>query len=319
MRTYTSLFSLMVLAAACSRSTPESSPKAEAACPGCPVCAADLPGPATAASGDVLATVNGVAITTDDVRFSLRNRTRNNVPLTADQETAALEQIIQRELAAQQAVRKGMHADAAVVRDLAEIEVQRNSLRRERLADLYFRRQVLDPTRPTEAEVQELWEREQKQIRTEYHVLQLFGRDEAQMTEAQAALKRGEAVGAVYLKLTKAPALGEARPWDLGFLKFHQMPPQWREVLPRLKPGETSDLIRGPNHRFWLVQLVDVRVNEALQLSDIRATLEEDLATAKREKVRTQVESDLNKTATIERKPAAQPGQPMLPPPPAEP
>lgn len=309
----------MVLAVACSRATPEPTPKAEAACPACPACAADLPNPATVVGGEVLATVNGVAITTDDVRFSLRNRTRSNVALTPDQEAAALEQIIQRELAAQQAMRQGMHTDAAVLKDLAEIEVQRNSLRRERLADLYFRRQVLDPTRPTEAEVQELWDREQKQIRTEYHVLQLFGRDEAQMAEAQAALKRGEAFGAVYVKLTNAPALGEARPWDLGYLKFQQMPPQWREILPRLKPGETSDLIRGPNRRFWLVQLVDVRVNEALQLSDVRVTLEEELATAKREKLRGQIEETLNKTATIERKSPAQPGQPMLPPRPVEP
>ncbi len=306
----------MVWAAGCSRATPDSAATVQPACPACPACAAELPKPATSVAGDVLATVNGVLITTDDVRFSLRNRTRNNVQLTQEQEAAALEQIIQRELAAQQAVRQGLDTDAAVVKDLAEIEVQRNSLRRERLADLYFRRQVLDPTRPTEAEVQEYWEREQKQIRTEYHVLQLFGREEAPMLEAQAALKRGEAVGPVYVKLTKAPALGEARPWDLGYLKFHQMPPQWREVLPRLKPGETSDLIRGPNHRFWLVQLVDVRVNEALQLGDVRVTIEEDLATAKREKVRSQVEEALNKSANVQRRPA---GQPAVPPRPVEP
>ncbi len=253
----------------------------------------------------MLAIINGVALTRADVRFALRNRTRNNVPATPEQEAATLEQLIQRELAAQQAVRQGMQADAAVLKDLAEIEVQRSGQRRERLADLYFRRQVLDQTRPSDAEVQALWDREQQQIRTEYHVLQLFGRDEARLVEAQAALQRGQPIGGIYVKLTGAPDLGEARPWDLGFLKYGQTPAQWREVLPRLKAGQTSELIRGPNHRFWVIQVVEVRVNAALQLADVLIMLEEELAAAKRELVRGQIETKLNQTAKIERAPAS--------------
>ena len=48
-------------------------------------------------------------------------------------------------------------------------------------------------------------------------------------------------------------------------------------------------------------------------------TADKALATQCADKLRSQVEGDLNKSATVERKPAARSGQPMLPPRPVEP
>jgi len=46
-------------------------------------------------------------------------------------------------------------------------------------------------------------------------------------------------------------------PWDLGYLRWSQIPPFWQESIDRLKPGQVSDIIKGPNERFWVIKLID--------------------------------------------------------------
>jgi hypothetical protein len=50
-------------------------------------------------------------------------------------------------------------------------------------------------------------------------------------------------------------------PWDLGDLYWSQIPPFWEGGIDRLEPGQVSDIIKGPNERFWVIKLVDKTVD----------------------------------------------------------
>jgi hypothetical protein len=50
-------------------------------------------------------------------------------------------------------------------------------------------------------------------------------------------------------------------PWDLGFLHWSQIPPPWQGVIDRLEVEQVSDIIKGPNDRFWVIKLVNKTVD----------------------------------------------------------
>ena len=50
-------------------------------------------------------------------------------------------------------------------------------------------------------------------------------------------------------------------PWDLGDLYWSQIPAPWQGIVDRLEPGQVSEIIKGPNDRFWVIKLVDTSVD----------------------------------------------------------
>jgi parvulin-like peptidyl-prolyl isomerase len=50
-------------------------------------------------------------------------------------------------------------------------------------------------------------------------------------------------------------------PWDLGYLYWSQIPPPWQGIIDSLETGQVSDIIKGPNDRFWVIKLVNKMVD----------------------------------------------------------
>lgn len=263
--------------------------------------AAPLPTDVTGPAAEVLARVNGVAITRLDVKFALRGRIKGDEGPTPEQEKATLESLISKELAAQKALTLGMERDPTIAEDMAAIEVQRHGMRREKLAEVYYRRQVAEKSQPSDADLKALWERDKAMIQSEYYIEQLFSRREAQIKEAQAAVTQGASFGEAYVKVFGAPPAPEAKPWDLGYLKYNQMPQQWRAVVPTLALGEASQLLSGPNNRFWLIRVVQKRSNAEMGFEQAKPMLLEELAGQARDAVRAKLDQDLLAGARIER------------------
>jgi hypothetical protein len=56
-------------------------------------------------------------------------------------------------------------------------------------------------------------------------------------------------------------------PWDLGYLYWSQIPASWQGSIDRLEAGQVSDIIKGPNERFWVIKLLDKSVDPKITFS----------------------------------------------------
>jgi parvulin-like peptidyl-prolyl isomerase len=88
-------------------------------------------------------------------------------------------------------------------------------------------------------------------------------------------------------------------PWDLGFLKWSQVPKSWRPQIDQLKDGEISDVIPGPKKRFWLVKLVKRQVNNDITFAQVKPALMELIKGTKTDELREQTNKQLRSKAAI--------------------
>jgi len=254
--------------------------------------------PPSPASG-VLATVNGVAITEEDVRYALARTGAHKTGGRAVNKKDVLERIIQQELIYQRAVELGLEADPKYQEDLRKLEVQVKAFKRERLSGVFFQREIPRLTQVSDAEAREYYEKNSARLRTEFKVWQILKRNKEQIDQALKDLVRGEPFENVAGKgLPNLPA-GANKPWELGYLRWEQLPEPWREVVPTLKPGERSDIIQGTNNRFWIIKLIDKREITADSFEKRKPSIIKMLRAEKMGSLQENISRDIRKKANI--------------------
>lgn len=262
------------------------------------------PGPAAlppAPAAGVLATVGQVPITEQDVRLALR--LEDDKPLEPDLRARVLETLIRQELAAQKATVLALDRDPRYAEALGRQQAQVRAFVRKELADALFRQEVQHKSAVSEAEARAHFEANARQIRTETHVLQILSRSEEEIRGLAEELKQGKKFEEVAGKtFTILPPDGQ-KPWDLGWLRWAQLPPAWREVVPGLAEGATSDVLTGPGGRYWLVHVVARRENP-LKFEDVRDALIEELKAAKVQTLQAKLDQELQTSAPVVRKTA---------------
>ncbi len=243
-----------------------------------------------------VATVNGTVISEAELQLALKANSHGAEP---DRRKMAIAALIHEELQRQKALELGLEPEGGPADEVARLETLLTVARRRALADAWFRAQVVKKAEPTEQEARQFFEANAPQIRTEYHLAQIFLRDEAQILQAQQDLQRGVAFEDVARR--QFPGLPDAAglPWELGFLNWKQLPEAWRPVLEALKPGETSTVIRGPGGRFWILKLVERRSRPELTFDEVRPLIIEDLKRARLEQLTVQSDQELRKSARI--------------------
>ena len=241
--------------------------------------------------------VNGTPIREADVSFALSSGGHHK-ELPPEHQKNVLEVIIQRELIYQRAVELGLDANASYQVKLRRMEAQINAFKREALSELFWR-EIAARAVISEAEAEKYFVENAARIRTELHVWQILRRKESLIDQALNDIEQGtsfeEAAGKQFPKLPKTAGA----PWDLGYLRWKQVPKAWRNVVYDLKKGEVSGVIRGPNNRFWIIKLIDKRENPDITFESIKPTIMEVLKNAKIEELRKQIDRDLRAKASI--------------------
>ncbi|MBI5485728.1 MAG: peptidyl-prolyl cis-trans isomerase [Deltaproteobacteria bacterium] len=208
--------------------------------------------------------------------------------------------LVRDELARQTALALGLDADPDYRRELAEMQARLEGFQRERLAGMYFRAEIARRAVVNEAEARRYFEANRERIRTELLVWQILVRDEDGAERAAAELAAGEPFEEVAREqLPDVPAM-ERSPWDLGYLRWNQIPEPWRPVVYDLAAGGTSGVIRGPNRRFWIVKLVARRENPGLTFDAVREPLLALLRDERRLEARPAIERRLLESASVE-------------------
>jgi parvulin-like peptidyl-prolyl isomerase len=208
----------------------------------------------------ILATVNGVPITEYDVKQHLKRVVHGEKP-NPEATQNILEILIRDELIYQQSLDLGLDKNPEYRRKLNNAEAQLRALQRQDISNLY-REYIKTKAVVTDSEAKEYFEKNSKKIQTKFHIWQIYYKgDEARITEDYKDLKSGKSFEKVASRRFPVLPKGMNAPWDLGYLYWSQIPASWQGTIDRLEPGKVSDIIKGPNERFWVIKLVDTSVD----------------------------------------------------------
>jgi parvulin-like peptidyl-prolyl isomerase len=172
-----------------------------------------------------------------------------------------LETLVRNELIYQQSLGLGLDKNPEYRRRIDEIEAQLREFKRQELYTLY-RGYIRNKAVVTDLEAKEYFEKNSKRIQTKVRLGQIYYKgEEARIAEDYKELKSGKSFEKVASRRFPNLPKGMKDPWDLGYLHWSQIPAYWQDNIDRLKPGQVSDIIKGPNERFWLIKLVDRTVD----------------------------------------------------------
>ena len=247
----------------------------------------------------VLATVNGVPITELDLLHESSTAGGHRTDeVTADQEKL-LQGIVLRELAYQKAVELGFDTDPGYQEELRRLMTQVTAFKRKRLAEVFFEREFARKAVVNDEEAQEYFKRNTESIGSDIHVWQILRRDESLIAQDLDDLLQGESFEEVAGKRFQNQPQTDRKPWDLGYLRWEQVPDIWWNTIRTLKTGELSGVIRGPNDRYWIIRLVDRRQNPDVSYEDVELKIKDILKSQKTQQFREEFNRELLDDAQI--------------------
>ena len=261
---------------------------------GCGPAGGTAPPRAGAAPTGVLVTVNGVALTEDDLRVGSRQEGHGEAPAAP-----AVDALVMQELVYQRALALGLDQDPGYRKRRQEIDAQANAQKRRELGEVFFKREIVGKIEISDDEARRFYETHSKDLEAEVHVQQIMrrGQDEAKATLAE--LDHGRPFDEVAAAAFGGKVPEGQKPWDLGYLKWPQLPGAWRGVVDRLAPGQTSTLIAGPRERYWIVKVVGRRPDPTASFERMRLGLIELLRRERVAEAQQKIEKDLRDRATI--------------------
>lgn len=210
--------------------------------------------------GKILATVNGVPITENDVKQSMK-RVAHGEKATPEATQNVLQVLVRNELIYQQSIELGLEKNPEYRKKLDEVEAQLREYKKQEMSALY-KEYIKNKAVVTDSEAKEYFEKNSKRIQTKVHIGQIYYKgEEARIAEDYKDLKSGKSFEKVASRRFPELPKGMNAPWDLGYLYWSQIPAFWQGSIDRLEPGQTSDIIKGPNERFWVIKVVDKSVD----------------------------------------------------------
>ena len=178
------------------------------------------------------------------------------------------------------------------------MEARVNAFKRKALSELFWR-EMASRVNVSDAEAKAYYTEHAARVRSEVHVWQLLWRDEASALRASSDLRAGISFAELARRRFSKLPEKSGSPWDLGYLRWKQVPQPWQNTLKEMAVGDVSEIIRGPNKRFWIIKLVDRRENPDITFESIRSVIIEVLRSAKIETLRERINRELRAKANI--------------------
>lgn len=219
----------------------------------------------------VLAKVNGIEITEDDLRLSARTA-HGMAP--EGEKLRALDDVIKAELLYQEALRLGLDKSPSYKREVERLEKQLANAKRAELTRRLYNTQIAAKLEISDKEARDFYDRNRERINTEVHlgVLTFLSQEEAQAARQKIAggedfRKVATAIAGKTMGTGQTPA-GQP-PWDMGFLPWGRIPPEIVDVVYNLKPGQVSEVVSSKPGLFRLYTLFETR--QTKQKTDFEA------------------------------------------------
>jgi peptidyl-prolyl cis-trans isomerase C len=203
----------------------------------------------------ILAKVNGAPLTVDDLNFRPQE-THSSTPQYGEK---SIDDIINQELLFQQGIRLRLDQDPSYRRKLASLNSQPPGAKRQEMARRVFNVAIASKIDVGYQEGKDYYEKNAEQIATELHLLLVKFDQKREAEEALQQLSRGADFASIARRVTKGDAVQGKEPWDLGFVKWEQVPVDYLDRIYGLRTGEVSAILGSQATGFQIVKLLERR------------------------------------------------------------
>ncbi len=231
------------------------------------------PKPAAKPAAGPVATVNGTAIPRARLEFVVRQQAARGAPDNEQTRAAAREDLINREIVAQEAARAGTAKKQ-------DVQLQLDMARQEVLVGAYLG-EYLRTHAVTDAEVQKEYDRARAQAgTTEYHARHILLEGEDDAKRVLAELKKGGKFEEVARKNSKDEGTRE-RGGDLDWNVPAAFDKAFSDAMVKLEKGQiTSEPVRS-RFGFHVIQLEDARAVNFPPLAQVKPQVQQRLTRQK--------------------------------------
>ena len=224
---------------------------------------------AKSASGNTLATVNGVAVPRSRMDMLLQQQSQRGMQDTEQTRGMMRDELINREVLAQEAQKSG-------VAKSPEVQTQLDMARQEIMVSAYIREWVRkNPV--TDADVQKEYERAKVQTGDkEYKARHILVETEDQAKSLIADLKKGGKFDDLASKNSKDSG-SASRGGDLDWNVPTTFDPQFSDAMMKLDKGKYTEAPVRTRFGFHVIQLDDVRPVKFPALPEVRQRIQQQL------------------------------------------
>ena len=241
-----------------------------------------------AASAQNIATVNGKAVPKSRVDTLLSQAQRGGQQVTPELQQQARDQVVLREIFAQEAEKRGVGASADF---RAQMELARQSLLIRELFEDHKRKNPV-----TDAAAKAEYDKFKAQAAgTEYRARHILVEKEDEAKALIAQIKGGAKFEELAKKHSKDPGSG-ANGGDLDFAKPDSYVPEFGQAMAKLKKGEMTDAPVKTQFGFHIIRLEDTREAGFPPFDEVKGQIKQQLEQRKmqayQEELRTKAKTD---------------------------
>jgi peptidyl-prolyl cis-trans isomerase C len=240
-----------------------------------------------------IAIVNGKPVPKSRLDSLVSQVERSGQKIPAEQMGRARDEVVMREIFAQEAQRRGLAASAEFA---AQIELARQSIL---IRELFEDHRKKNPVTDAEAQV-EYNKFKAQATGQEFRARHILVEKEDEAKGLIAQIKGGASFEELAKKHSKDPGSG-ANGGDLDFAKPESYVPEFGQAMSALKKGEMTQTPVKTQFGFHIIRLEDTREAQFPAFDDVKAQLKQRLEQAKMQKY----QDDLRKAAKTDYKFAA--------------
>lgn len=245
------------------------------------------------ASAKTLATVNGTAITQNDVDTALQLATKgafNQLPQAQQEQfrTRMLDQLISRELIFSDAKKSGVLKSKEFKTELEKIKKE--------LAIQVWQKKLVDSIKISTAELKKYYNQNKVEFQTKasVHARHILLKTEADAKDIIAKLKglKGDKLKNKFIELARESSTGPtaSRGGDLGYFSQGQMVPAFNDTAFSMKKGEVTKEPVKTQFGYHVIYVEDKKPESVRSFSEVKPFIEQRL---KMENLKTKVSEKL--------------------------
>ncbi len=243
---------------------------------------------APAAFAQNIAIVNGVAVPTDRVKALSEQVARSGRPVTPEMQGQLKDEVIAREIFAQEAHKKGLDATDDYKN---QIELTKQSIL---IRELFADYQKANPV--SDAEVKAEYDKfAATNAGKEYKARHILVEKESEATDIIAKIKKGAKFEDLAKKMSKDPGSG-AKGGDLDWANPGNYVKEFSEALAALQKGKMTETPVKSQFGYHIIRLDDVREAQLPKFDDVKPQIAQQLLQQKM----TKYQEDLRAKAKIE-------------------
>jgi peptidyl-prolyl cis-trans isomerase C len=243
--------------------------------------------------GQVLAEVNGVAITTDQFQKEVENLPPYLKPMTetAEGKKELLDTIVIREIILQQAQKDGLDKSQAVADKLEE-------MKKRVVVEAFLKKKVEEHAAVSDEEMQKFYDQNKDKFKAgdEVRASHILVKTEKEAQDVLAQLK----AGGKFEDLAKKYSIDSAgaKGGDLGWFGKGAMIPEFEKTAFSMKEGETSGIVKT-KFGYHIIKVTGKRAAGTRSFDEVKDQIKAAIIPSKQQEVFQKLKEDLKKGAKI--------------------